>query len=95
MLALVSELRSDERLPEQVREDLATIHRNIQLEARLIDDLLDLTRITRGKLELRAETVDLRSVVEHAIKTCFTAEALKKGNRLPVHSFGGAAAGPR
>jgi signal transduction histidine kinase/methylmalonyl-CoA mutase cobalamin-binding subunit len=78
VLALVSQLRTDARLPEEVREDLTTIHRNVELEARLIDDLLDLTRITRGKLELRAETVDLRPLVEHAVKTCFTAEALKK-----------------
>jgi signal transduction histidine kinase len=72
--ALVSALRTDDRLPEDVREDLDVIHRNIALEARLIDDLLDLTRISRGKLALRMEIADLRPVVEHALRTVCDAE---------------------
>ena len=35
-----------------MRESLATIRRNVQLEARLIDDLLDLARVRNGKLQL-------------------------------------------
>lgn len=69
VVALVSALQSDERLPSDVRADLEMIHRNITLEARLIDDLLDLTRVSRGKLELRLETVDLRPIIEHALTT--------------------------
>lgn len=72
--ALVSALRTDERLPEDVRADLDVIHRNVALESRLIDDLLDLTRISRGKLELRIETADLRPIVKHALKTVCEAE---------------------
>lgn len=70
VLALVSELQRDPRIPPDLLEDLATAQRNIELEARLIDDLLDVTRITRGKMELRLELADLRSLVEHAVKTC-------------------------
>jgi signal transduction histidine kinase len=69
VLALVSALRKDERLPADVRGDVALIYRNITLEARLIDDLLDLTRIARGKLEVRLETVDLGPILEHALRT--------------------------
>ena len=55
-------------LPSDLREEIATIRRNIQLEARLIDDLLDFNRIIRGKMELHFEVVDahrlLREIVE-------------------------------
>jgi len=78
VLALVSALQGDARLPQDVREDIATIARNIELEARLIDDLLDITRIVRGKLELRLETVDIRPIIEHAVKTCCAHEAAEK-----------------
>jgi signal transduction histidine kinase/methylmalonyl-CoA mutase cobalamin-binding subunit len=78
VLALVSALQRDERLPQDVREDMATIHRNIALEARLIDDMLDITRIARGKFELQLATVDIRPIIEHAIKTCCAHEAAEK-----------------
>jgi two-component system CheB/CheR fusion protein len=63
VLMTAAELRSDESLPAEVREHLEMIERNVALEARLIDDLLDLTRITRGKLTLRAEPCDLHSLL--------------------------------
>jgi len=78
VLALVTALQRDDRLPQDVREDMATLHRNIELEARLIDDMLDLTRIARGKLELQYATVDIRPIIEHAIKTCCAHEAAEK-----------------
>ncbi|HEY3900255.1 MAG TPA: response regulator [Chthoniobacter sp.] len=78
VLALVSALQRDERLPQDVCEDMATIFRNIELEARLIDDMLDITRIARGKLELQFETIDIRPIIEHAIKTCCALEAAEK-----------------
>ncbi len=56
-------LSGDERLPADVRTDLAMIERNIALEARLIDDLLDLTRIAKGKLTLREEFCDAHSLI--------------------------------
>ncbi|MDR3404382.1 MAG: response regulator [Chthoniobacter sp.] len=78
VLALVSALQRDGRLPQDVQEDMATIFRNIELEARLIDDMLDITRIARGKLELQFESVDIRPIIEHAIKTCCSHEAAEK-----------------
>ena len=78
VLALVTALQRDERLPQDVKEDMATVHRNIELEARLIDDMLDITRIARGKLELQFAAVDIRPIIEHAIKTCCAHEAAEK-----------------
>ena len=70
VLAILSHLREAAVIPEAIAEDLETVRRNVELEARLIDDLLDLTRITRGKLELRCERVRLHRMVEDATNAC-------------------------
>jgi PAS domain S-box-containing protein len=49
---------------------LAMIHRNIELEARLIDDLLDLSRFSRGQLRLDLELIDMHEVIGRAIEIC-------------------------
>lgn len=56
-------------LSESVRADFEMIHNHVMLEARLIDDLLDVTRITRGKLELVREPIELDAVVRAAVAT--------------------------
>jgi CheY-like chemotaxis protein len=43
------------------------VRRNIETEARLVDDLLDITRITQGKIHLRYELVDLHDTVRAAL----------------------------
>ena len=68
VLMMAAALRDDERLPVDVREQLGMIERNINLEARLIDDLLDLTKISHGKLPFRAELCDVHSLIEGAIE---------------------------
>jgi CheY-like chemotaxis protein/two-component sensor histidine kinase len=45
------------------------INRQLALMARLLDDLLDVSRITRGRLELRADVLDLRTIVSQAADT--------------------------
>ncbi len=82
VLAVLSRLEAAPELGAHVRE-LAMIRRNVELEARLIDDLLDLTRITRGKLELHRQEIDARRVVEHAVSTT-EKELLEKGLRLDL-----------
>ena len=46
------------------------IQRNIKVEARLIENLLDLTRITRNKVELQLEQLDVHVALERALKIC-------------------------
>jgi PAS domain S-box-containing protein len=64
VLLIASASAADETLPEQVREDFTTIAKNALLEARLIDDLLDLTRISRGKMNLDLKRVDVHAVLQ-------------------------------
>src|SRR6266446_2204926 len=68
------------KLPTEFAEDVQIIKRNVQLQARLIDDLLDLTRITRGKLQLTLEHVDANALVRDAIEIAQSAIAAKKLN---------------
>ena len=53
-----------------VDEASAMMERQVAQLSRLVDDLLDINRITHGKVELRKERVDLASVVHHAVEAC-------------------------
>lgn len=81
VLITVQLLEDDASLSQETREALATVRRNVELEARLIDDLLDLTLVSRGKLALNLQDVDLNVVVRQAVETC-SPEAADKGVRL-------------
>ena len=81
VLLLASESAMDSSLPAHVRSHFATIAKNVTLEARLIDDLLDITRITRGKLLLEFRRVELEAVLLDAIAT-IRPELEGKGLRL-------------
>jgi len=70
VLATVSALEEHHSLPEGIREDMEVIRRNVELEARLIDDLLDVTRISQGKTLLRKETVDVHACLENTLEIC-------------------------
>lgn len=70
VLMAVSSIGRDPQLPNHVREAMQMIQRNIRTEARLIEDLLDLTRITRNKMELRMEPVDIHQALRQAIEIC-------------------------
>jgi PAS domain S-box-containing protein len=72
------------KLPSEFVEDVEIIKRNVRLQARLIDDLLDLTRVTRGKLDLQFEVVDAHILVRDAIEIANSAIAAKKLN-LSAH----------
>jgi len=68
VLMAATALHEDETVPADIRDQLGMIRRNVALEARLIDDLLDLTRITRGKMVLRVEPCDVHSLLQHTVE---------------------------
>jgi signal transduction histidine kinase/ActR/RegA family two-component response regulator len=78
VLATVSVLEGDDTLPAHVKEDIEMIRRNIELEARLIDDLLDINRIVRGKLDLNRQVIDVNALLDHAMASYCRVAAAKK-----------------
>ncbi len=70
VLATVSYVETLPDLPAELREEIAAIRRNVEMEARLIDDLLDLTRISRGEIRLQREPVDAHAVLRAALEVC-------------------------
>ncbi|HET9371122.1 MAG TPA: ATP-binding protein [Vicinamibacterales bacterium] len=75
------------RLPpdqETLARGLASLQRNANAQARVIDDLIDVARIARGKLQVRFEPVDINGVVAAAVEVIRPA-ADQKGVALSVH----------
>jgi len=70
VLASALALESEPELPKDIHESLQMIRRNVELEARLIDDLLDLTRIDQGKVQLNFEVVDAHTLLQNALDIC-------------------------
>lgn len=78
VLASVSEFLDNPRRsagdPEssrlEMRELLTMIRRNVELEARLISDLLDISRFERGEIRLECEIVDVHDVIRQGIEIC-------------------------
>ena len=67
-LMLAETLQQNPRLSSEIRDQIGTIRRYIDLEARLLDDLLDMTAITQGKLRLRSELCEVNSLIELGIQ---------------------------
>ena len=70
VLATVNYMESCPNLPAEFRNEVTMIRRNVEMEARLIDDLLDLTRISRGKIELHFEALDAHASLRRALEIC-------------------------
>ncbi len=75
---LLEELEQSLGLSDDDRSSLSMMRRNIKLETILIDDLLDLTRINSGKVELHREVADARVCVMGAVEICRHAMKAKK-----------------
>ena len=73
ILFALATIEASPDVPAALRTTFAMIRRNVQHEARLIDDLLDLTRIGRDKLHLRLEHVDLHALLQE-VAVMFQAE---------------------
>jgi signal transduction histidine kinase len=63
-------MRRSEGDSEVIQRARGTMERQLGQLVRLVDDLLDVSRITRNRLDLRRENVELASIVERAIETC-------------------------
>ena len=83
IVAAASELEASGSLPPELRSAVAMIRRNAVLEAGLIDDLLDVTRIEKDKLEIQREPVDIHEVLRSVLEIC-AAEILAAGLELEV-----------
>ncbi len=70
ILAAVSSVDETPVAGPELAETFRLIRRNVELEARLIDDLLDITRITHGKLELQPRPADVHDLVRLALGIC-------------------------
>jgi len=81
VLMSVCAMEADPDLPPSFLEEMVMIRRNIELETRLIDDLLDLSRIVNGKLALHMRAVDLNEKVKHVAQIC-REQILEKGMHL-------------
>ena len=96
VLLLASEAAENETLAPEIRDSFLTIRNNVELEARLIDDLLDLTRISRGKLPLDLRIVDVHAIVHAALETVDAEvnqkqlDVVLKLDRAPAHVWGDA-----
>ena len=69
ILLVASDAANRLDLPAEARSDFEMIRKNVELEARLIDDLLDLTSITRGKVALDRHMLDVHAVLQESIAT--------------------------
>lgn len=70
VLASLSLLERQRGLGSREREIIDIARRNVELEVRLIDDLLDITRISQGKLALEYKDVPVKTVLESVIENC-------------------------
>lgn len=92
-------LAHDTRLPDEIRKDCEMIRRNIGVQCRLIDDLLDLTRINHGKMALEQQTLSIAGLLREAVRF-IEKDLLAKNQNLkleidPIHDCAVMGDGPR
>ena len=81
VMTTLDTLELDFAQTEEAKAALAMVRRNVELESQLIDDLLDLTRIAKDKLELKFDTLDAHEAVLNVMEIC-RAEAHGKQQRV-------------
>src|SRR6266705_3506951 len=70
VMAALDTLETDGSRSSESKNSLAMIRRNVELESQLIDDLLDLTRIAKDKLQLRFGPLDSHEVINNVVEIC-------------------------
>jgi signal transduction histidine kinase len=88
VLATLSSWEARRSFPKELSEDLAMVRRNVDLEARLIDDLLDLTRIAKGKITLNPEVLNVQKALD-AVIAMYLSDIRGKRIRLTVRPLPG------
>ncbi len=78
VLLAVENLQNDWPKRPEIASALEMIRRNIRVEQHLIDDLLDVTRISKGKLALNLTSVDVHGQIRNVVETCRSEWAGKK-----------------
>ena len=69
--------------PEEIRPTLEMVRQNVNLQARLIDDLLDVMRIVKGKMPLHWGVSDCHALIRRAVEIC-QSEVQGRGHRLTL-----------
>jgi CheY-like chemotaxis protein len=90
MLGWLRLLRSGQLNPERSGQALEVVERNTRIQAQLINDLLDVSRIIAGKLQLDCYEVELAPIVEEAVESS-RSDAEAKGVRLQIAQDAGGA----
>lgn len=72
VLATLNLWEVSDQLPSGMKSDVQMLRRNVELEARIIDDLLDLTRIAKGILSFTQETLDVHELIGFLVSLCHT-----------------------
>src|SRR6202040_2530920 len=70
VIAALETLETEVEQSEESKASLAMIRRNVELESQLIDDLLDLTRIAKDKLQLKFDQIDVHEAISNVAEMC-------------------------
>ncbi|HKR22587.1 MAG TPA: ATP-binding protein, partial [Pyrinomonadaceae bacterium] len=81
LLLRMQEIERSPRLAQMAE----ALRRNAQSQSQLINDLLDLSRLQRGKISLNQETVSLAAIIDSAVETV-RADASTKGINIQLHA---------
>ena len=84
VLLIASDSAHNPDLPTEIRSQFEVILKNVEVEAALIDDLLNLSHINHGKLNLKIQTVDAHTVLREAIQIMQSQIEVKR-TRVIVH----------
>ena len=90
VLTAIQTMELDPSLSKEFRETIQMVRRNVELEVKLIDDLLDLTRVSRGKLELNLQPVDAHESLRQVLTICdsdFRGKSLAVNAKLDAARF--------
>jgi PAS domain S-box-containing protein len=88
ILGWATTLNSGQSDPETLKRGIEVIQRNAKLQSRLIEDMLDVSRIVSGKLRLDAQPVDLTSVINAAVESLRPASDAKHLRLYVVLNYG-------